>query len=379
MRSLTKVVAAGAVALGWSAPGGADADSVGPQFNFPLLLVSEATPGGAGPIAPERREAAENAERGFWDDATLSVVSENDLFGGTDRNYTNGLQITVVSGPERTLPLAELLGRILPNRYDPDPGDPRLWRTGLSLGHAMFTPEDISLVNPNPLDRPYAGWLYLESSLISYNPAVRGLDTAALQVGIVGPAAGGEFVQTNWHQLIDGEEPRGWDSQLDNELAFVLRLERQRRSGAAQLGPVQFDADLHYGAALGTLETSATLGFGVRLGTGLDGDYAPPPRLRPAPSGGMAFLEVERAPFEWYFFAGASGRVIARDLFLDGNTFRGGPSVTDRRAIVGDLQGGLVMTAGRASVSFTYVHRTEEFAFQDGPSRFGAAAVTWRF
>ncbi len=304
-----------------------------------------------------------------------SFVWENDIFGGTDQNYSNGVQFQFTSGPSTTLPL---VARVMPQRFRQGYSS---WRTGLGFGHAIFTPEDISAPDPDPTDRPYAGWAY--GSLAFYgerwgidrDPSVRGLDTAQLSVGVVGDGAGAAWVQSEFHQLIDGEDPRGWRFQIEDEPGVVLRLQRQTRRLLKDFGPVEIDGEFTRGVALGNVETSGSFGLGARLGRHLGGDFGPP-RIRPA-LGGASFYGPSTGA-GWYLFGGAEARAIAHTIFLDGNTFRDSRSV-DRKPLVLDAQAGLAVRLGRMRATFTYVHRTEEFETQDGPSRFGAGTISMRF
>ena len=72
------------------------------------------------------------------------------------------------------------------------------------LGQSIFTPEDIT--NPNLIvnDRPYAGWLYFGIGLIKRHKSgsVWVFDTLELDLGIVGPQAYAQNVQTWWHKNI---------------------------------------------------------------------------------------------------------------------------------------------------------------------------------
>ena len=72
---------------------------------------------------------------------------------------------------------------------------------------------------------------------------------------------------------------------------------------------------------------------------GLGADYGPV-RIRPALSGTDYFdaedLDEGRG---YYFFAGTQGRVVGRDIFLGGNSFRTSPSVSMKH-LVGDAQAG---------------------------------------
>src|SRR5262245_29945845 len=85
------------------------------------------------------------------EDGTFSLVLENDVFYGLDRDYTNGIQIAWTTGPldekcwvcdsARVLPFFKGNGKI---------------RINYALGQNMYTPSDITLVNPPLTDRPYA-------------------------------------------------------------------------------------------------------------------------------------------------------------------------------------------------------------------------------
>ena len=325
----------------------------------------------SGASAQNDCDSASSMTRG----GAVSLISENDLFGGTDRNYTNGLQLSLVSGPcEKLLGTEFLSQHLLPARFD----EGRAWRAGLAVGQMMFTPADISLVDPDPLDRPYAAWLYGSFSLISHTDGadrrIAALDTAKLDVGWVGPGAAGDFVQRNWHELINGADPMGWDNQIRDEPGLNVALETARRSPVAEWGWLDADAEARVGGALGNVATNASAGAAVRLGYNLGNDYGPP-RIRPA-LGGATFFD-NQGPWSWYLFAGVEGRAVARDIFLDGNTFRSSPSV-DKEPLLFDAQGGAVLRLGNAQVSFTYVHRSESFKGQLGPDRFGAITLSVR-
>ncbi|HEY8613039.1 MAG TPA: lipid A deacylase LpxR family protein, partial [Roseomonas sp.] len=126
---------------------------------------------------------------------TLSLTVENDLFGGSDRYYTNGLLLTWRS-PSEDLPWAlSLLDRAIDRAIEPGQ-----LRWGLSFGQNMYTPQDTSRRSPDPRDRPYAGYLYGAASLTRSTERTQTL--AEVQLGVVGPSALGEFVQNNYHDLL---------------------------------------------------------------------------------------------------------------------------------------------------------------------------------
>ncbi len=309
----------------------------------------------------------------------VSFVNENDLYGGTDENYSNGLLLDLVSGPRAQLPRG-FLNRVVPDFAQVRHTD---WRTGVGLGHAIFTPSDIEAENPDPNDRPYAGWLFASFSFFgemkpdTTRPDDRILDLARLEIGVVGDAAFGEQVQSDFHEFINGVDPKGWRFQLKNEPAFVVRLERQRRRELLDFGPVQLEGGARLGGALGTVETSASVGADLRFGNGLSGDFGPA-RLRPS-AGGASFFDAPAGTLgSAYVFAGVEARGVARNIFLDGNTFQDSRSV-DKEPFVFDAQAGAAVRVGKTRVAFTYVARTEEFKNQDGAAQFGAVTLSRRF
>lgn len=300
----------------------------------------------------------------------VSIMVENDLFGGTDRNYSNGLRLERMASEERTFGILKSAARLLPGI-----GVDNRVRQGVALSHVIYTPEDISLDTPDPNDRPYAGWLNISLTGVAQDEDTQ--STVQVNIGVIGPSSAAEFVQTNWHDLINGVEPRGWDSQLRDEPGIEVIGQRQEHIGSYKLPfDLRSDVAVHGGLALGNVRTYANAGAMVRLGFGADSlqhDFSPP-RIRPALSGGGVYTPDDG--FGAYLFAGVDARAIARDIFLDGNTFRDSPSVEDRKVFVGDFQSGLALRYKNTQVAFTYVHRTEQFRAQDGPQRFGAISLS---
>lgn len=307
---------------------------------------------------------------GAAEPATWSLIWENDVFGGTDRNYTNGLRASYVS-PE--VPADGSIHRAIAGwLLAAGAGDEV--RYGVAVGQSIFTPEDVTATQPLPDQHPYAGWLYGEYALFAQDE--NSLRMAGLQVGLVGPGAGARFVQNGVHDLISSTDVRGWSNQLRNEVAFALILERRERAWLARevLGQ-EFDVTPHWGLSLGTLRTQAKAGVMLRFGDDLQADYGPP-RVRPALGGNGYFKGGEG--FGWYVFGGLEARAVARNIFLDGNTWQSSPKVT-RLPFVADLQAGIAMTFHNAQLAYTFVTRTKEFVSQGEAQQFGSISLSVKF
>ena len=321
---------------------------------------------------------AEKAQDTEYRPGTWTFILENDVFANTDRDYTSGLRGSYVSPPDG--PEDGLHGAIARSLFGARAGDEI--RFGLAIGQSIFTPEDTRAENPPSDQHPYAGWLYGEYSVFAQDRgnaflgSEAGLTIGALQIGLVGPHAYGEEVQNNFHELIRSYEVRGWDNQLNDEVAFAVLLERQERFWLDQdlLGQ-QLDVIPNLGVTLGTLRTDAKLGATLRYGSDLRSDFGPP-RIRPA-VGGSGFFEAT-GDFSWYLFAGAEGRAVARDIFLDGNTFQDSASV-DKKIFVVEAQAGLVTIFDDVRIAYTAVVRSPQFDGQDEPQIFGSISLSVKF
>jgi len=299
----------------------------------------------------------------------VSLVIENDLFYKNDWNYTSGLALAWVPAGDATPVWMVRFARWLP--WFPDEGQVR---HGYVFGQNVYTPRDITLADPPLDDRPYAGWLY--GSIGLGVETGRQLDQVWMSLGVVGPASLAEEAQEFIHQIINDDEPQGWDTQLGNELGVELAGERSWRGLAATtLGGLALDLLPHVGGSLGNIYTYADGGVSVRYGKNLTSDYGPP-RIRPGLPGSCFFTATDK--FAWYVFVGIEGRVVARNIFLDGNTFVDSRSV-DKEPLVGDVQWGLALTWPRVRVGYTHVVRSREFTTQDEHDEFGSLSVSVSF
>lgn len=315
---------------------------------------------------------------------TFSFYFENDLFTGSDRHYTNGVKFTWISPdltafaeygtlPETWLPYIDCLPFV--NK----PGFQR--NVAFFIGQNMYTPEQIERASLTADDRPYAGWTYAGVSFHSKNR--KRLDTVEFQAGIVGPASLAEPVQKFVHRVVNAPEPRGWDHQIRNEPGLAVIFERKLRLFSRESADGWGADGIPFaGLSLGNIQTYVNTGFEFRLGLRLPRDFGTS-LIRPAgDTSAPAARDDPRLAglesFGWHLFGSANGRAVARDIFLDGNTFRDSHSV-DKKTFVLDLAAGLCVTAGRFKVTYAYAVRTKEFKGQRRHDSFGAVSVSFTY
>lgn len=299
---------------------------------------------------------------------SLSARWENDIFAGTDRFYTDGVSLSLahtgrswLDGLANRLPWGE--GR----------------RTAsYELGQIMITPQKTSTPIPDPNDRPYAGILYAALSLhVERDSHYHGLKLIG---GVIGPWSLAEQTQKQVHRWTGSPIPKGWDAQLHNEPVLNLVYEHLRRFALWGTERGMGVEALPVGnVMLGNVLIQGQVGTQVRFGYNLPRDFGttlmrgmvhlPPPCLSTAPG----------AP-RWgtYLFGGGNVNLVARNITLDGNTWKDSPSV-NKEWFVPAAEFGVSLWVRRFTTSFAYVVWAREFKAQPEPFEFGAVTVSYRF
>jgi hypothetical protein len=291
---------------------------------------------------------------------------ENDVVSGSDSNYSSGLELSWLRngrGPmDRVWDWFGLSG----GQYV----------TGYEIGQLIVTPRVITTAVPDPADRPYAGLAFI--SLSTQRVEGNRLDGMKLIVGVAGPASGAAEIQRWFHLHTGGPVPQGWDSQLKNEPILNLvyehrrrwRLNRSDRAWGTDIVP-------SIGGMLGNVLVQGKAGSRLRFGFNLPDDFGTT-QVR-----GLGALPHSRRSqanrsFGIYGFVGGNADLVARNLTLDGNTFRDGPSV-DKHAVYWGGKVGVAVWVRSVEVTFAYVAWSPEYVAQTGWSRFGTASVTVLF
>lgn len=297
----------------------------------------------------------------------FSVLFENDIFFDTDRDYTNGVQFAYTTPPDDNPDRLVAIARAMP--FFAETGRVR---TSYALGQNIYTPADTQLFTPPPNERPYAGYLYGAVGLLEENDTR--LDQLQVQLGVIGPASLAANSQKWVHSILGQAKPLGWHAQLRDEPALNITYQRSLKVIPPQsiLGMV-LDVEPHWGLAAGTVYDYANVGAMLRFGFNLPDDFGPL-RIDPSLPGSNFFKPVDG--FSLYAFAGVDGRAIARNIFLDGNTWQASPSVV-KKNLVGDLELGAAMTVSGVRLAFTHVFRSREYASQMSSDQFGAVSLSF--
>lgn len=311
-------------------------------------------------------------------DGALTFTVENDAFTGSDNNYTNGLGISWVSGnlntneDDRFVSKWQRFWSFLPFVGDEGYDTYASW----TLAQEMHTPDDITDPNPPADDQPYAGVLYVDSLL--YARKERWAHVWELKVGVVGPASQAENVQRDFHELIGGDEPMGWDTQLPNEPVINIGYTVAHLAAAGHAGQSAEWRVVPVGTVgAGTYFTGVGAGVYGELGWNLVdalGGTALRTGLNAASTVGVGPVD------DWSvaFFGGLGGYGVAHYLPLDGTVFHDSRSVESKPFIgMGSL--GFALRRGGFALSLAATFFTDTFDEQRENAEFGTVSLSWDF
>ena len=323
--------------------------------------------------------------------AHLSFYLDNDLFAGTDENYTNGVRLAWISGSrdpkqfglvQRGLRKLSGDARSL-RQFQRISGFRDLANTeynyGTSITQLMFTPEDPNALKSPPGESPYAGWLGLGFSLHAKD--THALNSSELSVGTVGPNAQAKEVQDFIHDLKGVDDFKGWDSQIPNELTLNLFFSQKRRLTILESVWDDFAVDGfgEWGFGLGTFRTDLYLGALTRFGWNLPVDFSDP-RLSPTAYSHQPFLtdRLESGPWSFYGLLGLRGSAVIHDITLDGPVFSNFDTGATRKPFIGGLFAGFGVRYKDLKLTYLQTYRSRRFKEQDRGRVFGSISISYR-
>lgn len=224
-------------------------------------------------------------------DKSVRISYENDFFTQTDRDYTQGINLEITHPIFRKSQLDFLLLKTKGRHY-----------TGISIELDGYTPKNIGVREIQFGDHPYAATLNLRSFHISEDTSRKLRLVSHFGFGIMGPAGGGDEIQTAVHKRFENTLPLGWGNQIANEFLLNYGVDLQRPIIAFQPG---FLLTGNGSLVLGTPFTRA--GLGVTL---LTGRFQSPFSGRPPLRGVRFFLYYQPQTLAFLYDATLQGGLL---------------------------------------------------------------------
>ena len=345
-----------------------------------LLCVASARAQGPelDPTPPVPLEDLRLGSIGFYWENDGAYIKPNQE---SDEHYTNGLKIDfgfqgqLADRWARRLPSIPLIG------FDDEAPlhDAEAMRSAFGVGvtQLMFTPEDLERRDLIEDDRPYAG--YLGFNFFLQRVQGRNWEHFEIEAGVVGPASFAREVQEQVHATFpDNISPNGWNHQLANEPVLNFNYRRRWRFDVLEdESPLGLQFIPGGGFDVGNMRTSARVDLIGRFGWNLPDDFGPSRILDLRDGTARRGRHTDLGDWSLYVYGRAAGRAVARDVFLDGNTFADSHSV-QREPFVGELQFGIVGRWRFLEVGYGQTWVSREFE-EENPSSHGAITVNLHF
>ncbi|WP_295902940.1 lipid A deacylase LpxR family protein [uncultured Vibrio sp.] len=246
--------------------------------------------------------------------STIAFSIDNDGILGVDQDYTNGLFLSYTSGAINT---PWLLTPLSLSAW----GAASLDKFEFTIGHKMWTPNDIEASVPIANDRPYAGYFHGEFNFISLHP--QQAQRFNLTLGTTGENSLAGQAQKLVHSITGSDDPNGWDYQVDEGMVgSVGYLSHFNLGRHNSFGNTELEFSNVSEGNVGGFRSDLSTGIMMRWGTDLGGNM------------GAANISAEN-PFRagmigasnsaWFVFTGIEGRYRFNDVTIEGER----PNISD--------------------------------------------------
>ncbi len=308
-----------------------------------------------------------------WDLKNINFQTENDSDTSNDEAYSYGSSISILFLRK------DLQDSILHIPFtDYKNADNYI---SFAYAHQIYTPGEIEFFELLPLDRPYAGYGYIESGL--YQSSNNNLKSLNIQIGMVGPSAGMEGIQDIIHNLIGSPEVNGWPNQLKDEFTFQVNYSEKQYYNLDNIFGFNNSSSIipEYGVNLGNVSTKVYGAALFRYGLNVTKDYGS------SQIDNTTYNKISldanydyKNDNKWRIFLNLSAKanLIARNIFLDGNTNQDSHSV-DKNNFVMTGSYGISIAYNQYSFDYIRTHTSKEYKTQDELYSYGSLLFSYNF
>jgi len=296
----------------------------------------------------------------------IGAETDNDsyLLQGSDKYYTDGIFLYY----RHALVVKDAAGSALQNKV-----------LGFEMGQKIFNPQSGSIADqngvdqPGLIDRPFAAYLYIGSSLNFLYKNESNLKFS-VQLGTVGPNAKGKQIQDFVHDNFGFYHPSGWEYQVNNDLELNLSVEYNK---LITRGP-WIDVSLASYANLGNGFTGGGVGPLVRLGSFNQLFYSVSTQSTVTRSDFTGLLHKN----EIFFYYKPQFNYVAYDATIQGGLSdnHSGLEITkDKEPFVFSQQFGVAFTANRFVFDIAAIFHTKDVKQMVEAHQWGSVTGLYRF
>lgn len=290
----------------------------------------------------------------------------NDVISDEDGNYTNAVFINYTSeAPALNNQFWQAFTAFDPNTLK--------YAVNYQFGQKMWTPSDISATTPQPDERPYAGLLFGEASVLGYSTVSS--YRLSLLLGVVGEQSGAGKTQKFIHDAIDATTPQGWQYQIEDEIVYQVTAEADQLIGRPLMLIGESDLSVYQRLAVGNYQSEVAFGTTVRWGVDLGANYNNL-SLHPYRLQGMLLAPNSTGIM---LYATAEVRYRFNDITIEGDTPAEVPDITLNNEQV-MIAAGLLAYYQNVGIKFSVVAMTPDYK-EDTHKEYivGSLGLFWQF
>lgn len=271
---------------------------------------------------------------------------ENDVFAGTDYNFTNAVELSgFYVRREDNSTLSELY-ESLPDITKLNPDDNRVEVWELKVRQDMYTPTDLTREDIIEEDNPYAGTLTLDLGKIRLSPDSRTETT--IRMGSSGKWSFAAETQIFVHRFLDNfgrnsKIPKGWDHQVKAEPLLNLDIRHTKRVHLSR----HLKLDNTISPKVGNIKTEAELDTTFKFGHRIPD-----------------FTEQDDDNLNFYTFFGIHNIYRWHNIYYRGGIFRSSPHTVSMENHIFGLHTGISISYSSYRCTFSYVKHTRDYAEQ---------------
>lgn len=260
---------------------------------------------------------------------------DNDYFTKTDYYYSQGITLEYVHPRLKKNPLTRIL--VKPKNSDA--------KYGVTFNLFGYTPTSINSEAILYGDRPYESSMSFKTFAVGSDSIHNHRIASAFSIGIIGPAAQGEQIQTGIHRWLKNILPKGWQHQIQNDIIINYQFNYEKKLLGTGNG---FLLNVAAEARLGTLHNRAGGGFNF-----MTGHFNNP------------YQSGKRNKMEYYFFGQSRLNFIGYDATMQGGLLNRKSPYTiaagDVSRITFQADAGMVVNFKKLYFSYTQSFLTKEF------------------
>ncbi len=262
---------------------------------------------------------------------------DNDYFTKTDEYYSQGITFEYVDPAIKKFLLAKLLWK--PYKTNP--------QFGIAFNLFGYTPTTIASDSILYGDRPFNANISFKTFLIQVDTIHQQRVSTAFSIGVMGPSALGNEIQTNIHRWLDNPLPHGWQHQVQNDIIINYQLNYEKQLISASNN---FLLNTTAESRFCTLNNKLSGGFNFMAG-----------RFNKR----FSTITNNKKKIEYYFYGQSRLNIIGYDASMQGGLFnRKSPYTISGNAIsrvTFQTDAGLILNLKKLYLSYTQSILTKEF------------------